>query len=250
MADLCGDHEMVVAGLGRENLCLAVQTVQREEERWLLLVAALRNLRAPDSALVYCASRAEADESACWLRSAGLPAVSYHAGHPASWRSARSRAFREGHLRVICATSAFGMGIDYPHVQIVVHFSLPYDLESYWQEVGRAGRSGKTAYGLAFWRRSEIARAWRLNGESRERFVALWRAWAQGGCRMLAVAKCLQMTEAECGRCDECCRERCVSSVPPLIAPLPVAWWMRPEAQLAQWLEKIISHSAKNLDGF
>lgn len=250
MNDLCGDHDLVLAGLGRENLCLNVQSIEREEERWLLLAAALRNLQAPDAALVYCASRREADDLARWLRSAGYPASSYHAGHPSSWRSARSRAFRDGFLRIVCATSAFGMGIDYPHVRLVVHFSLPYDLESYWQEVGRAGRSGQPAFALAFWRRSEIQRLQRLSGSARERFLHLWKVWARGGCRLQAVAECFNLAEAECGRCDECARRNGQPSLSSWGTPLPVAWWVRPNAQLERWLEKIPPALAKNLDGF
>ncbi|HEY8279097.1 MAG TPA: RecQ family ATP-dependent DNA helicase [Bdellovibrionota bacterium] len=226
MAEFCGDHALVQAGLGRKNLSLEVLPLEREEERWLEVVSYLRELHAPQSALVYCHSRGECDDLARWLKSAGIPAVAYHAGLPQEERTVRSLAFREGRLRVICATSAFGMGIDYPHVECVVHFSMPHDLESYWQEVGRAGRSGAPARALAFWRRSEITRARILQAGSRERFAALWKAWAEGGCRVRAVASRLGMQEDECGRCDRCQGKQIL------------AWWLEPEAQLDAWLEQ------------
>jgi ATP-dependent DNA helicase RecQ len=238
MQAICGEHESVFAGLGRENLSLHVQALEEEQQRWLLTVAALRDLRAPNSALVYCASRGETDELARWLHSLGMSATAYHAGLPASWRSARSKAFREGHLRVVCATSAFGMGIDYPHVEAVIHFSLPYDLESYWQEVGRAGRSGREAFALAFWRRSEIMRARQMEKVAREKYFLLWRAWAKGGCRKQVVASFFGLTEAKCGSCDECLRENAARGIFPHLTPPSAAWWIRPEARLEQWLEK------------
>ncbi|MRU32386.1 recombinase RecQ, partial [Xylella fastidiosa subsp. multiplex] len=78
--------------------------VETEDERWLCLVSALRGLGAPRCALVYCATREETDDVSRWLTSAGFPAVAYHAGLPADLRRERSRAFRAGRLRLVCAT--------------------------------------------------------------------------------------------------------------------------------------------------
>lgn len=229
MRELCDGvpHARVCADLGRENLTLRVRAVETEAERWLELVAALKGVRAPESALVYCHSREEVDDLARWLRSLGMPAVAYHAGLPSEERVARSHAFRAGRLRLVCATSAFGMGIDYPHVSRVVHFSMPRDLESYWQEVGRAGRSGAPAEATAFWRRSEIARVRGLDDRARERFLALWNAWAKGDCRKAVVADRLGISQGRCGKCDRC--ERGISSC---------AWWTEPAACLEDWVRE------------
>lgn len=242
MQELCGGHARVAAGLGRANLRLKVIPLEEEQERWLLLAEALKNVKAPQAALVYCGTRRETDEVTRWLRSAGIDACAYHAGLPPAERSARSRAFKEGHLRVICATSAFGMGIDYPEVCLVVHFSMPHDLESYWQEVGRAGRNGQDATALAFWRRSEIFRLKNMKpgSEAHERFVALWRAWIQGDCRKQAVAERMGFAwdaQEECGNCDRCLAKKGAEA-----AQEP--WWLKREALPEEWLEEKIKSNA------
>lgn len=234
MNELCGEHVQVVSDIGRPNLKLQVLALEEEETRWLFLLASLREIRPPESALVYCATREETDEVARWLRSAGITAIPYHAGLPAEERSSRSRAFREGRLRVVCATSAFGMGIDYPHVTRVVHFSLPYSLEAYWQEVSRAGRRGQSAEAIVFWRRSEITRARIMHGDALQRFVAMWLSWAEGKCRKRSVAERLGLPLADCGNCDHCNRQKdFVSILGPRVSD---SWWIQREATLPEWV--------------
>jgi ATP-dependent DNA helicase RecQ len=238
MKELCEEYVHLSFGLGRENLRLGVFPLEEERSRWLFLLSALRGLREPECALVYCGTRRETDEVAQWLRSCGQPACAYHAGLPHAVRSARTEAFRRGLLRIVCATSAFGMGIDYPYVSRVIHFSMPHDLESYWQEVGRAGRSGNEAQALAFWRRSEIARLRVLRDPGAvDRFAALWRSWIRGGCRKRAVAARLGVECVDCGVCD-----RCLPGELPLIGRAPgTPWWLEPEAIAESWLDEKIN---------
>jgi ATP-dependent DNA helicase RecQ len=241
MCEFCPSHRFVGEGLGRENLVLTVKAVETESERWLALASSLRNLKRPYSALVYCATRTECEETSRWLRSAGFPACSYHAGLPGFQRALRSRGFREGALRIVCATSAFGMGVDYPWVDRVIHFSLPYSLEAYWQEAGRAGRNGEEAHALAIWRRSEITRARWMKPEEKARFFALWAGWASGACRKRVVAESLGIAQDDCGVCDICRRE--TGSLPAWLQDIgsdePV-WWLQTEAQPREWAKRRI----------
>lgn len=242
MAEVCASHRFLAAPLGRENLFLAVRALDSEQERWFWLAAAVSGIGEGDCALVYCSTREECDEASRWLRSAGFPASAYHAGLPAALRAARSRGFRAGALPILCATTAFGMGVDYPRVRRVIHFSLPHSLEAYWQEAGRAGRDGAPAFALALWRRSEIIRARGMSAEEKEKYFSLWRAWGSGICRKRVVGERLGMVEEDCGRCDRCAGEENFFREWPNAAAFRASepWWVQPEARLTEWSKRKI----------
>src|SRR5208283_2522362 len=98
--------------------------------------------RPNESGIVYAQSRKTADSLAAKLSADGVKALPYHAGMTAGDRTKNQEAFLRDEARVICATIAFGMGINKPNVRFVIHYDLPKNIEGYYQETGRAGRDG------------------------------------------------------------------------------------------------------------
>jgi ATP-dependent DNA helicase RecQ len=139
--------DVFVAGFDRPNLFLDVRKVSGEIEKRALLPG----LVAARRALVYASTRKSAERATEALLTAGCSADAYHAGMEEAERTRVQNAFAEGRLQVVCATNAFGMGIDRPDVEAVVHFEIPGSLEAYYQEIGRGGRDGRRADVTLLW---------------------------------------------------------------------------------------------------
>ena len=136
----------------RENLIYVVRRTDKKEEQVAHILS-----RVPGSAIVYVRNRKRAQELSQWLN-CQLSIINcqfYHAGLTTKERNERQEAWTRGDTRVIVATNAFGMGIDKPDVRVVIHYDLPSHLESYYQEAGRAGRDGKTAYAVLLYNEQE-----------------------------------------------------------------------------------------------
>ena len=112
----------------------------------------------PGTGIVYMRNRAKCEEMAAALKAAGISADFYHAGLQSISRSERQQEWKSGKTRVMVCTNAFGMGIDKPDVRFVVHLDIPDSPEAYFQEAGRAGRDGKTAYAVLVYNQQDISR--------------------------------------------------------------------------------------------
>ncbi len=155
------DAVVVSHGFDRPNLSLEVR---RETAAAALSHAVLEHVvelaaELPGGAagLVYVARRRDTDQYAAELRDRGVRAAAYHAGMTAEEREAAQHAFSEGAVEVVVATSAFGMGVDKPDVRFVVHAAPPGSLDSYYQEIGRAGRDGEPATTVLHYRPEDLS---------------------------------------------------------------------------------------------
>ncbi|MEO6835132.1 MAG: DNA helicase RecQ [Candidatus Tumulicola sp.] len=200
-----------IAGFNRPNLRYVVFE-KRDAFKQLL---AWSTARAAESGIVYVASRQSAEDLAVRLSAAGISARPYHAGLPARDRARNQELFIRDEIRVICATIAFGMGIDKPNVRYVVHYDVPKNLEGYYQETGRAGRDGLPSDCALFFSGGDAAKQRHFiaeidDSEERERAHRLLRKMldyaAAPTCRRAFLLRYFGDADVPdaCGNCDNC----------------------------------------------
>jgi ATP-dependent DNA helicase RecQ len=146
---------LIIKGFDRPNIWLGVRYCKSETAKKLAVCEAVEAAEKPG--IVYVATRKNAEMLGAELSDRGLPVVFYHGGMPAKERARIQEEFMHDDAGIIVATSAFGMGVDKPNVRFVFHYDIPDSIDSYYQEIGRAGRDGKPARAILFYRPENLA---------------------------------------------------------------------------------------------
>jgi ATP-dependent DNA helicase RecQ len=204
-----------VASFNRPNLMYRVTAKSGAYDQVFEFLRA----RPREAGIVYCQSRKGADSLAARLRADGVRAAPYHAGLEPKERAGNQDRFLRDEVRVVCATIAFGMGINKPNVRFVVHHDLPKNLESYYQETGRAGRDGLPAECLLLFSAGDVQKHLQFIKEKPDpREQALAREQLQQVVHFAETANCRRVDllgyfgeefdEDGCGACDNCLSPR------------------------------------------
>jgi ATP-dependent DNA helicase RecQ len=209
------EPEVFVASFNRPNLSYRVIPKEQPTKQILDFIKS----RPMDSGIVYCATRASADRVAESLSERGFPAVPYHAGLTNNERAQNQELFIRDETRIVCATIAFGMGINKPNVRWVIHHDLPKNIEGYYQETGRAGRDGLPGDCLLLFSAGDAAKQTHFIDEmsdGHEQRIAREQLRLMMGyadcptCRRRELLNYFAetYTEPNCGSCDNCLQPR------------------------------------------